>query len=152
VRSTPLEPGFTAKGAASDCPCPTGASCAAIAEHDALPCGLSQTGWQRTLAEVEAVPFSCIDLSELPAAEQETALEATAAELQASLNLAEGPLRVAVGSGDNQPNRLLLVIHHLAVDGVSWRILLEDLQQAYQQLSQRGSPAAFEDNFLQAMV
>jgi len=42
----------------------------------------------------------------------------------------------SVGSGDNQPNRLLLVIHHLAVDGVSWRILLEDLQQAYQQLSQ----------------
>jgi amino acid adenylation domain-containing protein/non-ribosomal peptide synthase protein (TIGR01720 family) len=30
-----------------------------------------------------------------------------------------------------QPGRLLLVIHHLAVDGVSWRILLEDLQTAY---------------------
>jgi len=45
-------------------------------------------------------------------------------------------LRVALlDLGDNQPNRLL-VIHHLAVDGVSWRILLEDLQQAYQQLSQ----------------
>ncbi|MGP8847567.1 condensation domain-containing protein, partial [Enterobacter hormaechei] len=29
--------------------------------------------------------------------------------------------------------RLLLVIHHLVVDGVSWRILLEDLQRAYQQ-------------------
>jgi len=27
--------------------------------------------------------------------------------------------------------RLLLVIHHLVVDGVSWRVLLEDLQQAY---------------------
>jgi amino acid adenylation domain-containing protein/non-ribosomal peptide synthase protein (TIGR01720 family) len=34
------------------------------------------------------------------------------------------------------PNRLLIVIHHLAVDGISWRILLEDLQTAYQQLSQ----------------
>jgi len=64
-------------------------------------------------------------------------LEATAAELQASLNLAEGPLlRVALLDLGDQPNRLLLVIHHLAVDGVSWRILLEDLQQAYQQLSQ----------------
>lgn len=31
--------------------------------------------------------------------------------------------------------RLLLVIHHLVVDGVSWRILLEDLQRAYQQSS-----------------
>ncbi|MCE1117368.1 non-ribosomal peptide synthetase, partial [Pseudomonas sp. NMI795_08] len=37
--------------------------------------------------------------------------------------------------------RLLLVIHHLAVDGVSWRILFEDLQQAYEQLS-RGLPLA----------
>jgi NRPS condensation-like uncharacterized protein len=25
-------------------------------------------------------------------------------------------------------NRLLIVIHHLAVDGVSWRILLEDIE------------------------
>ncbi|WP_157752964.1 hypothetical protein [Chitinophaga sp. MD30] len=26
-------------------------------------------------------------------------------------------------------NRLLLVFHHLGIDGVSWRILLEDLSQ-----------------------
>ncbi|BDI19713.1 hypothetical protein ANSO36C_55150 [Nostoc cf. commune SO-36] len=31
--------------------------------------------------------------------------------------------------------RLFIVIHHLVVDGVSWRILLEDLQTAYAQLS-----------------
>ncbi|MCC6857891.1 MAG: hypothetical protein IT158_04985 [Bryobacterales bacterium] len=30
-----------------------------------------------------------------------------------------------------RPGRLLWVIHHLAVDGVSWRILLEDFQRAY---------------------
>ena len=28
-----------------------------------------------------------------------------------------------------EANRLLIIIHHLAVDGVSWRILLEDLEQ-----------------------
>jgi amino acid adenylation domain-containing protein/non-ribosomal peptide synthase protein (TIGR01720 family) len=111
--------------------------------HDALRLRFipKESGWQQVNAgidEAEAVPFSCTDLSGLPTAEQETALEATAAELQASLNLVKGPLmRVALFNlGDNQPNRLLLVIHHLAVDGVSWRILLEDLQQAYQQLSQ----------------
>ena len=32
--------------------------------------------------------------------------------------------------------RLLIVLHHLVVDGVSWRILLEDLQTAYQQIAQ----------------
>ena len=33
------------------------------------------------------------------------------------------------------PGRLLWVVHHLVVDGVSWRILMADLQQAYAQAS-----------------
>ncbi|EGH35592.1 pyoverdine sidechain peptide synthetase II, D-Asp-L-Thr component, partial [Pseudomonas syringae pv. japonica str. M301072] len=32
-----------------------------------------------------------------------------------------------------------MVIHHLLVDGVSWRVLLEDLQHAYLALAQ-GQP------------
>jgi non-ribosomal peptide synthase protein (TIGR01720 family) len=36
---------------------------------------------------------------------------------------------------------LLIVIHHLVVDGVSWRILLEDMQQVYEQL-RGGAPVA----------
>jgi non-ribosomal peptide synthase protein (TIGR01720 family) len=36
-----------------------------------------------------------------------------------------------LGSGGQ---RLLVVIHHLAVDGVSWRVILEDLEAAYLQL------------------
>jgi hypothetical protein len=36
--------------------------------------------------------------------------------------------------GRAHPGRLLIVIHHLAVDGVSWRVLLEDLEAAYRQL------------------
>ena len=35
-----------------------------------------------------------------------------------------------------QPPRLLFAIHHLAVDGISWRILLEDLPTAIQQINQ----------------
>jgi amino acid adenylation domain-containing protein/non-ribosomal peptide synthase protein (TIGR01720 family) len=70
-------------------------------------------------------------------------IEATATELQASLNLSEGPLlRVALFKlGNNQYNRLLFIIHHLAVDGVSWRIWLEDFTTVYQQLS-RGEEIA----------
>ncbi|WP_212626926.1 non-ribosomal peptide synthetase [Pseudomonas sp. PP3] len=53
-------------------------------------------------------------------------------EAQHSLDLQNGPLlramRVAMADGSE---RLLLVIHHLAVDGVSWRVLLEDLQHFY---------------------
>ncbi|NJR55457.1 MAG: hypothetical protein HC768_13350 [Acaryochloris sp. CRU_2_0] len=42
-------------------------------------------------------------------------------------------------SGQGQTGRLLLILHHLVVDGVSWRILLEDLNLAYRQLIQ-GKP------------
>jgi non-ribosomal peptide synthase protein (TIGR01720 family) len=35
----------------------------------------------------------------------------------------------------SKASRLLIIIHHLAVDGVSWRILMEDIQTAYQQIS-----------------
>ncbi|HEU0076802.1 MAG TPA: condensation domain-containing protein, partial [Longimicrobiaceae bacterium] len=52
-------------------------------------------------------------------------------------DLAHGPLLRAVSfhPGAGQPGRLLLAIHHLMVDGVSWRILLEDLESAYRQLT-----------------
>ncbi|MFJ4430202.1 amino acid adenylation domain-containing protein [Pseudomonas sp. NPDC089395] len=54
---------------------------------------------------------------------------------QGSLDLAHGPLLRAVQGEVEGEQRLLLVIHHLAVDGVSWRILLEDLHTAYTQAS-----------------
>ncbi|NQD58001.1 amino acid adenylation domain-containing protein, partial [Pseudomonas sp. CM25] len=54
-------------------------------------------------------------------------------QAQRSLNLAQGPLlRAVLATLADGSQRLLLVIHHLVVDGVSWRVLLEDLQQAYQ--------------------
>ncbi|KHF43052.1 non-ribosomal peptide synthase/polyketide synthase [Saccharomonospora viridis] len=42
--------------------------------------------------------------------------------------------------GPHLRGRLLLVAHHLVVDGVSWRVLLPDLAQAYG-ASTRGTPA-----------
>lgn len=37
--------------------------------------------------------------------------------------------------GEARPGKLFLTIHHLAIDGVSWRILMEDLFTAYDQLA-----------------
>ncbi|RZM27139.1 MAG: amino acid adenylation domain-containing protein, partial [Pedobacter sp.] len=52
--------------------------------------------------------------------------------IQQSLDIATGRLVgiswIQTPSVDSQ-NRLLIVIHHLAIDGVSWRIMLEDLQR-----------------------
>ncbi|WP_433736261.1 amino acid adenylation domain-containing protein [Pseudomonas putida] len=60
------------------------------------------------------------------------ALNTLCDDAQRSLDLQNGPLlralHVALADGSE---RLLLVVHHLAVDGVSWRVLLEDLQQFY---------------------
>ena len=54
-----------------------------------------------------------------------------------------GPLLAAVHfDREDDPGRLLLVVHHLAVDGVSWRILLDDLEAAYVALQADASPPA----------
>ncbi|MFQ4162309.1 non-ribosomal peptide synthase/polyketide synthase [Scytonema millei] len=111
-----------------------------LVHHDALRLRFEKTdsGWQQINAGVEAaVPFTVVDLSALSQAQQQAAIEAKAAELQGSLNLASGPLlQVAwFNLGEELNSRVLVVVHHLAVDGVSWRILLEDLQLAYRQLS-----------------
>ncbi|MDZ3993046.1 non-ribosomal peptide synthetase [Pseudomonas sp. Teo4] len=53
-------------------------------------------------------------------------------DVQRSLDLQQGPLLRALLVSDGQgAQRLLLAIHHLVVDGVSWRVLLEDLQALY---------------------
>ncbi|WEK32623.1 MAG: non-ribosomal peptide synthase/polyketide synthase [Candidatus Pseudomonas phytovorans] len=63
------------------------------------------------------------------------ALEALCDEVQGSLDLQRGPLlRALLATLADGSQRLLLAIHHLVVDGVSWRVLLEDLQTAYRQL------------------
>ncbi|MBH3402526.1 non-ribosomal peptide synthetase [Pseudomonas fluorescens] len=57
-------------------------------------------------------------------------------DTQRSLDLAQGPLlRALLVDGPQGQQRLLIAIHHLVVDGVSWRVLLEDLQNVYRQLS-----------------
>jgi non-ribosomal peptide synthase protein (TIGR01720 family) len=110
-----------------------------FAHHDALRLRfvLAADGWRQFNAGAEeAVPFARVDLSGLSGDAQRAALEAAADEIQRSLNLTRGPIgRVTLfAMGAGKTDRLLIVIHHLAVDGVSWRILLEDLQTVYAQL------------------
>ncbi len=111
-----------------------------LEHHDALRLRFRReaTGWQQAYGEAgEAAPFSVVDLSALPEAEQSEAVERRAAETQLSLNLTHGPLLrlVLFQLGADRPGRLLIVVHHLAVDAISWRIMLEDLEMAYEQLT-----------------
>ncbi|MEA5505985.1 amino acid adenylation domain-containing protein [Halotia wernerae UHCC 0503] len=110
-----------------------------ILHHDSLRLcfvkGVSE--WQQFIATpTDIVPVRRCDFSTLSQQEQELAIASTARKLQASFNLSESSLVQAAmfDRGANQPSYLLLVIHHLAVDGVSWRILLEDFQTVYAQL------------------
>ena len=50
---------------------------------------------------------------------------------QRTIDIGQGPLLRAVYFQGVATGRLLLVAHHLVVDGVSWRILLADLEQAF---------------------
>jgi non-ribosomal peptide synthase protein (TIGR01720 family) len=109
-----------------------------LVQHDALRLRFTPegAGWRQVQGGLEeAVPFGVVDLSELGVEEQPAVLEGVAAAQQGSLNLEAGPLlRVVLFKlGAQRPGRLLIVIHHLVVDGVSWRILLEDWQRAYAQ-------------------
>src|SRR5262249_31858271 len=57
-------------------------------------------------------------------------------ELIGRFQLHHGPL-IKVIYSENSSLRLTIMIHHLAVDGVSWRIILEDLFLIYTQLLQQ---------------
>lgn len=106
--------------------------------HDALRLRFTPTneGWQQTFSDRATPPaIDWFDFSQVPALEQDRAIAQKIQALQTSLNLQHGPL-VNIGVfalGNARLSQLFIAIHHLVIDGVSWRILLTDLQQVYQQ-------------------
>lgn len=86
--------------------------------------------WSARVAEAsaESLEFGVVRWS--------TAAELTAAcaAEQAALDLERGPLVRALWleHTGGAERRFFVVVHHLVVDGVSWRILLEDLWSAYE--------------------
>ena len=112
---------------------------ALFAHHDALRLRFERdgAGWRQEHDDRAPAPrFVRCDLSAVPPPMQSAALEEAAARLQAGLDLGRAPLATAAvfDLGVGEPRRLLLVVHHLVIDAVSWRILLEDLESAYRRL------------------
>jgi amino acid adenylation domain-containing protein/non-ribosomal peptide synthase protein (TIGR01720 family) len=112
---------------------------AVCAQHDAFRLRFRRDGdrWLALLTDAtEAINITRHDLSSLATSTWAEAIQARCASEQAALDIEHGPLLRAalfhLGSG--RPGRLLLAVHHLAIDGVSWRILMEDLQTAYDHL------------------
>ncbi len=101
---------------------------------------MSAAGWQQeVVGEPQTVFVESISLAGHDPAAQDAALLAAANKLHAGMNLAEGPLLQGLifDLGSNRLQRLLLIIHHLVVDAVSWRIIGSDLAAAYQQIASR---------------
>lgn len=114
-----------------------------LEHHDALRLRFAredsgqENGWRQFIANAEE-PLQCVsrvDLSGVTAEEQRSAIEAVAEQAQQRLDLGNGPLvRVVLFDLGASGQRLLFVVHHLVIDGVSWRILLEDWERVYRQL------------------
>lgn len=110
-----------------------------LVHHDALRLRfrMTESGWQQRMSpDVETIALSQHDLSYMEEADQKAMIQSTAAELQARLDLSEGPLMIAAlfDLGPQKEGYLFITIHHLVVDGVSWRILLDHLSLVYEQL------------------
>ncbi|CAH1202642.1 Plipastatin synthase subunit B [Paenibacillus plantiphilus] len=92
--------------------------------------------------------YECVDLT--AEGDEQAALARHAEGLQSSIDLSAGPLFLTVLYRTRDGDHLLLIAHHLVIDGVSWRILFEDLEQAYGQ-ALNGEPVRLplkSDSFL----
>ncbi|EHS57515.1 non-ribosomal peptide synthetase [Paenibacillus sp. Aloe-11] len=106
--------------------------------HDALRMTFDErekepVAYNRAIAEGEHFTLESYDLLHADQPEEEIAQLADA--LQNRFDLRNGPLVRLALFRLQEADHLLIVIHHLVVDGVSWRILLEDLETTYQQLA-----------------
>ncbi|MFJ9841393.1 non-ribosomal peptide synthase/polyketide synthase [Kitasatospora sp. NPDC101155] len=107
------------------------------AHHDALRCRFTAGAdgtWQQHCAPADSAAPDLLEVHDLG---DEAAVTEAA---HAGFDLAAGPLLTArllvptpEATDGTRPARLLLAVHHLVVDGVSWRVLLEDLETAYRQ-------------------
>ena len=105
--------------------------------HEATKLRFRKTanGWTQYIGDDgNILTFDVVDLRAIRIGELSENLQAIASQFQAQLDLEHGSLFRAVyfQTEANTPNKLLLIIHHLIVDGVSWRVILQDFATALQ--------------------
>jgi non-ribosomal peptide synthase protein (TIGR01720 family) len=109
-----------------------------VEHHDCLRLRYhrSEQGWRSEIVQAHPLPVRRVDVSGVADEEKYAAMEMAANEAHASLNITAGPMCAAVLFDAGDKEQLLLIVHHLAVDLVSWPILIEDVSTACQQLSE----------------
>ncbi|MEU4626609.1 non-ribosomal peptide synthase/polyketide synthase [Actinoplanes sp. NPDC023801] len=118
---------------------------ATAGHHDALRLRLRRTpgGWAQEPEPPARVPLERHDLSGTGDDDLPAVLHRHAVDAQRGLDPLTGPVLRALlfDHGSRRLPQLFIAVHHAVIDGVSWRILLDDLQHAYQDLS-AGRPVA----------
>ncbi|WP_229826017.1 non-ribosomal peptide synthetase [Streptomyces sindenensis] len=121
-----------------------GALQAVVDHHDALRLRLAvdaEGGWHLRVPEPGTVPadsfLTRVDIAGVEGDQALPFLQKHAEAAWRELSPLTGAMIRAVwfDAGPARPGRLLLTLHHLVVDGVSWRILLPDLKEAWEQLT-----------------
>lgn len=114
---------------------------AVLQHHDALRLEFREADgqWRQEIAPpgTGGTAFTCVDLKDIPEAARLRLIREKADEAQSSFELHRSPLArfVYFDYGPGESARLLAVLHHLVVDGISMRLLLEDLESACLQLA-----------------
>ncbi|WP_316976892.1 non-ribosomal peptide synthetase [Shumkonia mesophila] len=96
-----------------------------VAHHGALRLSLAAQPMRQRVAERLAVPVEVVLVT------SSAMLSEHAAGLHRTFDPAQPPLLRVVLYRLPEGDRVLVLCHHLVIDGVSWRILLEDLTEAY---------------------
>lgn len=106
-----------------------------VEHHDALRMVVKQEGGRGVLFNrgLEGILYSLEVFDLQKHDDYRDVIEAEANKVQRSLELSNGPLVKASLFKTKAGDQLLIVIHHIAVDGVSWRIILQDLFNGYMQ-------------------
>ncbi|MEU3994126.1 amino acid adenylation domain-containing protein, partial [Streptomyces platensis] len=114
--------------------------------HDALRMRVShgaETEWDIEIQAPGTVRAQeCLRRVSAPDADLEHVIAVEAAAAQGRLDPRAGSMVQAVwfDGGSERPGQLLLVLHHLVVDAVSWRVLLPDLASVWQAVSEGAQP------------
>lgn len=107
-------------------------------KYGALNVTFNQTkdGWQHCIKNWKSIKYKNLHVAKISNQTSEDSkkfIEQWTYNLQSEFNLTNGPLFQAVILIDKTSSqaKLLIAAHHLIIDGVSWRILLEDLETLY---------------------
>ncbi|PYE42370.1 non-ribosomal peptide synthase protein (TIGR01720 family)/amino acid adenylation domain-containing protein, partial [Paenibacillus barcinonensis] len=109
-----------------------------VEHHDALRMVFCKTekGFSARTRGIQEGELFTLEVSDFKDADKPAqAVEAKATDIQAGIDLENGPLMKAGLFQCADGDHLLLAVHHAVVDGISWRILMEDFALGYEQAS-----------------